>query len=249
MTLEDFFHENDHIALGFSGGVDSSYLLYAALKSGAQVQAYYVRSAFQPLFELEDATRLVQQLQTNMKILDVDILSDAAITANPSDRCYYCKKRIFSAITAQALADGYHTLIDGTNASDDPGDRPGMRALKEMSVRSPLRECGLTKDEIRRLSRKAGLFTWNKPAYACLATRISTGETITGEKLARTERTENYLFSLGFTDFRVRMSGAAARIQMPTSQLERLMENRTSIVRKLKQDYSAVLLDLEARDE
>ncbi|MEM5770647.1 MAG: 7-cyano-7-deazaguanine synthase, partial [Bacillota bacterium] len=152
MTLEDFFHDNNHVALGFSGGVDSSYLLYSALKSGAQVRAYYARSAFQPLFELEDATRLAQQLQADLKILDVDVLSDAAITANPVDRCYHCKKRIFSAIAAQALADGYHTLIDGTNASDDAGDRPGMRALTEMSVCSPLRECGLTKDEIRRLS-------------------------------------------------------------------------------------------------
>jgi len=249
MTLDDFFHENNHIALGFSGGVDSSYLLYAALKSGAQVRAYYVKSAFQPQFELEDAKRLASQLNADLKILDVDVLSDAAITANPADRCYYCKKRIFSTIAAQALADGYHTLIDGTNASDDAGDRPGMRALKEMWVRSPLRECGLTKDEIRGLSRKAGLFTWNKPAYACLATRISTGEAITGETLARTERAENHLFSLGFTDFRVRMAGTAAKIQVPTSQLERLMENRTSIVRKLKEDYSAVLLDLEARDE
>jgi uncharacterized protein len=249
MTLEDFFYENNHIALGFSGGVDSSYLLYAALKSGAQVRAYYVRSAFQPLFELEDATRLAHQLQADLKILDVDVLSDAAITANPVDRCYHCKKRIFSAIAAQALADGYHTLIDGTNASDDAGDRPGMRALEELAVRSPLRECGLTKAEIRRLSREAGLFTWDKPAYACLATRIPVGETITREKLARTERAENDLFSLGFTDFRVRMMGSAAKIQMPTSQLARLMEHRISIVRKLKEDYSAVLLDLEARDE
>lgn len=249
MTLQNFFHKNDHIALGFSGGVDSSYLLYAALKSGAQVNAYYVRSAFQPQFELEDATRLAQQLQADLKILDVDVLSDAAITANPVGRCYHCKRRIFSAIAAQALADGYHTLIDGTNASDDADDRPGMRALTELGVRSPLRECGLTKAEIRKLSREAGLFTWDKLAYACLATRIPTGETITEEKLARTERAENYLFSLGFTDFRVRMAGAAAKIQVSASQFERLMENRTSIVGELKKDYSAVLLDLEARNE
>lgn len=249
MTLEGFFHENDHVALGFSGGVDSSYLLYAALKRGAQVRAYYVQSAFQPQFELKDATRLARQLGADLKILDVDVLSDDEVAANPADRCYYCKRRIFSAIAAQALADGYHTLIDGTNASDDAGDRPGMRALKELAVRSPLRECGLTKAEIRRLSREAGLFTWDKPAYACLATRISTGEVITTEKLASTERAENYLFSLGFSDFRVRMTGTAAKIQVPASQLEQLMENRTSIVRELKKDYSAVLLDLEVRNE
>lgn len=249
MTLQDFFHANDHVSMGFSGGVDSSYLLYAALKSGAQVGAYYVKSAFQPQFELEDAARLARQLGADLKILDVDVLSDGEITANPAERCYYCKKRIFSAIAAEAAADGYSLLIDGTNASDDVGNRPGMRALAELAVRSPLRECGLTKADIRELSHEAGLFTWNKPAYACLATRISTSETITGEKLARTERAENYLFSLGFIDFRVRMSGAAAKIQVLASQFERLMENRTPIVRELKKDYSAVLLDLEARDE
>lgn len=249
MTLEGFFHDNDQVALGFSGGVDSSYLLYAALKSGAQVGAYYVKSAFQPQFELEDVVRLARQLGADLKILDADVLSDGEITANSAERCYYCKRRIFSAIAAQALADGYHTLIDGTNASDDAGDRPGMRALKELAVRSPLRECGLTKAEIRLLSREAGLFTWDKPAYACLATRISTGEVITTEKLASTERAESYLMSQGFKDFRVRMIGTAAKIQVSAAQIEQLFKLRTCIVRELKKDYSAVLLDLEARDE
>ena len=249
MTLQNFFHENNQIALGFSGGVDSSYLLYAAIQYGAKVRAYYVKSAFQPQFELEDAKRLASQLHADLKVLDVDVLSNTAVTANPPDRCYHCKKRIFSAIAEQAFSDGYPLLIDGTNASDEVGDRPGMRALTELSVRSPLRECGLTKAEIRELSHEAGLFTWDKPAYACLATRVSTGETITAEKLVRTEHAENYLFSLGFTDFRVRMTGTAAKIQVPDSQFRRLMGNRASIVRELKKDYSAVLLDLEARNE
>lgn len=249
MTLQDFFHENRQVALGFSGGVDSTYLLYAAISCGAKVRAYYVKSVFQPQFEREDAKRLASQLHAKLIVLDVDVLSDAAITANPADRCYHCKKQIFSAIATRAYSDGYRTLIDGTNASDDAGDRPGMRALREMSVRSPLRECGLTKEEIRTLSRKAGLFTWNKPAYACLATRIPTDEPITREKLERTECAENTLFSLGFTDFRVRMTGTAAKIQVPASQLERLLENRNAVVRELKKNYSAVLLDLEGRDE
>lgn len=249
MTLERFFHENNHVALAFSGGVDSSYLLYAALKNGAKVRAYYIRSAFQPSFESEDATRMAQRLQTDLKILDVDVLSDDKIAANPADRCYYCKKRIFSAIAAHALADGYHTLIDGTNVSDNADDRPGMRALNELNVRSPLRECGLTKTEIRRLSREAGLFTWDKPAYACLATRIQTGEVITAEKLACMERAEAYLMSQGFRDFRVRVNGGAAKIQVPAAQMEQLFKRRTCIVRELKKDYSAVMLDLEARDE
>lgn len=249
MTLQDFFRENHAVALGFSGGVDSSYLLYTALRCGAKVGAYYVRSAFQPRFELEDARRLASGLGAELSILDVDVLSDAVVAANPPDRCYFCKLRIFTAISSAALADGYSVLIDGTNASDDAGDRPGMRALRELSVRSPLRECGLTKAEIRRLSREAGLFTWDKPAYACLATRIPTGEVITAEKLARTERAEDFLFSLGLTNFRVRTLGNAAKIQVPSAQMARVAELRPRILRELRKDYEAVLLDLEAKDE
>ena len=249
MTLHDFFHENNQVALGFSGGVDSSYLLSAAIQYGAKVRAYYVKSAFQPQFELDDARKMAEYLHADMKVIQVDVLSDPAVAANPADRCYYCKKNVFSTIAAHAHADGYGLLIDGTNASDDAGDRPGMRALNEMSVRSPLRECGLTKGEIRRLSKKAGLFTWDKPAYACLATRIPTGDPITKDKMDSTERAEKYLFSLGFTDFRVRMAGTSAKIQLPSSQFGLLLENRASVVCELKKDYKSVLLDLEARNE
>ena len=249
MELTAFFQTHAKLALAFSGGVDSSYLLYAAHKCGADLRAYYVRSAFQPRFELEDAKRLAAQLGAAMTVIDVDILRCAAVTSNPPNRCYHCKRIIFQAIMKRAEEDGYHTLIDGTNASDDAGDRPGMRALRELSVRSPLRECGLSKEEIRRRSRQAGLFTWDKPAYACLATRIPAGEAITGEKLERTERAEDFLRSLGIADFRVRSVGDAAKIQVPTAQLETLMRHRKSIVHELKKHYSSVLLDMEARDE
>jgi len=249
MTLHDFFRENPKTALAFSGGVDSAYLLYAAIHCGAEVQAYYVKSAFQPRFELEDALRLAKELEAGMKILEVDVLSAPSVAANSANRCYYCKKAIFTAIAQAAAEDGFPVLMDGTNASDDAGDRPGMRALREMSVRSPLRECGLTKDEIRRLSREAGLFTWNKPAYACLATRIPTGDAITREKLQRTEAAESYLASLGFADFRVRLLGDCARLQLPKEQLPLLLERRQEVFRELKRYYSAVLLDLEVRGE
>lgn len=152
MTLTEFFKENKKAAIAFSGGVDSAYLLCAALKSGADVRAYYAKSAFQPQFELDDARRLAETLSADMRVLTLDVLADEAVAANPADRCYHCKRRIFSAIAAAAADDGYTLLLDGTNASDDAGDRPGMRALRELSVRSPLRECGLTKPEIRRLS-------------------------------------------------------------------------------------------------
>ena len=248
MTLQQFFQTNPKIALAFSGGVDSAYLLYAAKTYGAQVRAYYVKTSFQPQFEYRDAQLLSQELQVPMTTVELDILSDPAITENPKNRCYYCKKRIFSNILQQAEKDGFPLVIDGTNASDDALDRPGMQALLEMNVRSPLRECGLTKEEIRRLSQQAGLVTYDKPAYACLATRIPTGTPITEEVLARTERSEELLKSLGFSDFRIRLLGNAAKIQLSEAQLARLLQYRQVILQELKKDYSTVLLDLEVRE-
>lgn len=249
MTLKEFFLENPRIALAFSGGVDSAYLLYAAIQSGAQVRAYYVKSAFQPRFELEDARRLAKELGADMRVLELDVLADPRIAANPADRCYHCKTAIFSAILRAAEEDGFCVLMDGTNASDDAGDRPGMRALRELKVRSPLRECGLTKDDVRRLSKEAGLFTWNKPAYACLATRISSGTAITPEMLENTERAEDFLRSVGLSDFRVRLFHGCARIQIPESMLPLMMEKRSVILSELKKTYPAVMLDLEVRNE
>ena len=247
MKLNEFFSEHPKVAIAFSGGVDSTYLLYSAKQNGAEVQAYYVKSAFQPQFELDDAMRLADELNIPKRVLTVDVLSSKLVTDNPSNRCYYCKREIFETVRQAATEDGFTVLLDGTNASDDAGDRPGIRALQELSVLSPLRECGLTKEEIRRLSKEAGLFTWDKPAYACLATRIPTGELITEEKIRATEAAEGFLFSLGLTDFRVRRMGDAAKIQVPANQIEKVIGNRETIIAELKQYYSAVLLDLEVR--
>ena len=247
MTLNEFFAAHPKCALGFSGGVDSAYLLYAGVQAGADIRPYYIKTAFQPRFERDDALRLAGELGVEVMVLELDALADPRVAANPAERCYYCTHNLSRALTARAAADGYTVLLDGTNASDDAGDRPGMRALRELSVRSPLRECGLTKDEIRRLSREAGLFTWDKPAYACLATRIPTGQPITARDLAVTEAAETYLFSLGFTDFRVRLAGRSAKIQLPAAQMPRLLEHRQEILDRLGQDYDAVWLDLEAR--
>lgn len=247
MELERFFAENPRAAVAFSGGADSAYLLYAAVKAGANVKAYYVKTAFQPQFELEDAKKLAGELGTPMQVLPLDILCNQTVMANPPDRCYHCKKRIFSAIRAAAAQDGFSVLLDGTNASDDAGDRPGIRALKELSVRSPLREAGLTKAEIRRLSKEAGLFTHDKPAYACLATRIPTGETITAEKLCRTEWAETYLAGLGLRDFRVRTMGNTAKLQVRASDLNLVVTHREQITAELGKAYEGVLLDLEVR--
>ena len=175
MTLEQFFQENPRCALGFSGGVDSAYLLYAGVKAGADIRPYFIKTAFQPSFELADAQKLAEGLGVEVTVLELDALADPRVAANPADRCYFCKQNLFRTLKERAIADGYPVLLDGTNASDEAGDRPGMRALAELSVRSPLRECGLTKAEIRARSREAGLFTWDKPAYACLATRVPAG--------------------------------------------------------------------------
>lgn len=247
MTLQKFFAEHPRAALGFSGGVDSSYLLWAAVNAGADIAPYYIQTAFQPAFELEDAQRLCAQIGVKLNVIRLAALADPRVAANPANRCYYCKVGLFGALRARAKADGYDLLLDGTNASDDAGDRPGMKALREMEVRSPLRECGLTKAMIRQESRKAGLFTWDKPAYACLATRVPTGRTITPELLRRVEGAETALFALGFTDFRVRLYDEAARLQLPEGQLAKAVEQRQAIRQALAPWFDVVLLDTQTR--
>ena len=247
MTLEQFFQENPRCALGFSGGVDSAYLLYAGVKAGADIKPYFIKTAFQPAFELADAQKLAERLGVEVTVLELDALADPRVAANPADRCYFCKQNLFRTLKDRAIADGYPVLLDGTNASDEAGDRPGMRALAELSVRSPLRECGLTKDEIRARSREAGLFTWDKPAYACLATRVPAGEAITADLLARVEGAEDALFRLGYTDFRVRVFHSAARLQLPRGQMERAVREAETIQAALKPYFTPILLDLEGR--
>ena len=247
MDLKQFFENNPKVALAFSGGVDSAYLLYAARKYGAIVTPYYVRSDFQPEFEYEDALRLCRELGAEMKTIRLDVLADPVIAGNPADRCYYCKKQVFGSIINEAQKDGYKVIIDGTNASDREDDRPGFRALKELEVRSPLRECGLTKDMIRDLSKEAGLFTWDKPAYACLATRIRSGEGITKEKLEKTEITEGFLMDLGFRDLRVRQSDNKARLEINEKDMELYEKNKGLILETLKRYYFSVDPDPEVR--
>ena len=247
MNLQEFFEKHNKIALGFSGGVDSSYLLYAANKYGADVSAYFIKTQFQPDFELEDARKLAEDIGATFKILKGDALADEKVAANPSNRCYYCKLNVFGMLMEAAKADGYYTIIDGTNASDDAGDRPGMKALKEMKVFSPLKECGLTKADVRKLSKEAGLFTWEKPSYACLATRVQTGETITNEILERVEAAEAALFEMGYSDFRVRVLGNAAKLQMNSEYIEKVFKERKEIKSQLAPYFDDVLLDLKER--
>lgn len=238
---------NKKAAIAFSGGVDSVYLMYAASKAGADVKAYCVRSQFQPRFETDDAIKMAELIGCRLQIIDVDVLSDETVTSNPENRCYYCKQHIMSAIAEAACADGFDLICDGTNASDDADDRPGFKALAEFGIRSPLRECGLTKDEIRKLSKDAGLPTWNKAAYACLATRIAHGETITADKLKTTEKAEAIVSSMGFTDFRVRMRGSSALVQIREDQHAEAVRMSEDIKTALADLYDGVIIDEKPR--
>ena len=245
--LEEYFRSCPKAAVAFSGGADSAYVLYAVKQYAQEGKAYYVQSEFQPRFEREDAERLAAGLGVPLEILPLPLLCRAEIRGNPADRCYFCKKAIFTAVAQAARRDGFPVLLDGTNASDSAGDRPGMRALRELAVRSPLRECGLTKARVRELSREAGLFTWDKPAYACLATRIPTGEEITEEKLAAVEQAEDFLSGLGFAGFRVRTRQGEARLELRREQWPLLWERRGEVLAALKPLFSSVSLDLEGR--
>ena len=247
MTLQEFFTEHPKAALGCSGGVDSSYLLWAAVNAGADIAPYYIQTAFQPAFELEDAQRLCAQIGVKLNVIRLDALADPRVAANPANRCYYCKVGLFGALRARAKADGYDLLLDGTNASDDAGDRPGMKALREMEVRSPLRECGLTKADVRRLSREAGLPTWDKPAYACLATRVPTGTALTAELLRSVEAAESALAELGFRDFRVRVRHSLALVQVTEEQWPLAAACRDEIQRRLRPLFESTALDLTPR--
>ena len=235
-------------ALAFSGGVDSSYLLYAAQSCGIDTHAYFVHSQFQPRFELDDARRLAGELGIGITVIPLDILQSPVVSENPPDRCYHCKRLIFEAILHRAALDGCTLLLDGSNASDDAGDRPGMRALAELRVVSPLRAAGLTKAQVRENARRAGLFIWEKPAYACLATRVPAGTPITEELLFRIEQAEKTLAQLGFSDFRARVMGAAVRLQLPAGQLPLAAARHAELTEALAPWFEDVLLDLKPRE-
>lgn len=228
-NLLSFFKTQPRFALAFSGGTDSAFLLDAALKAGVDVKPYFVKTEFQPAFELEDAL----ELYPGLTVINGSVFSRPEVIQNDPLRCYRCKTYILSLIKAQAEKDGYTVICDGTNASDEAGDRPGMKALYEFGILSPLREAGLTKDAIRALSKTAGLRTWDKPSYSCLATRIPTGTAITQEALSKIEAGEAYLFSLGFTDFRLRLRDEGFRLELPPAQHEKAEKLLSEIAGKI----------------
>ncbi len=247
MELREFFERHPKCALAFSGGTDSALLLCEARRLGADVKAYFVKGPFQPQFELEDARRLAKELGAEMEVIETDVLALPEVAENGPRRCYYCKRAIFSLIFERARRDGYESVIDGTNASDQVDDRPGMQAIAELGVLSPLRMCGVTKAQVRELSAEAGLFTARKPSYACLATRVPTGTAITREALGKVERGEEALREMGFSDLRLRLEGTGARLELPAAQLPAVVQNRERVLKALLPSFSRVTVDLAGR--
>ena len=233
----------NRFALAYSGGLDSRFLAHAAQRFGFEPVLLHIVGPHIPPEETDYARHWAASRELAYEELPADPLDLALVASGDRRRCYACKRNLFSLLKARTDLP----LCDGTNASDAGQYRPGIRAVEELGILSPLASAGLTKADIRRLSREAGLFTWDKPAYACLATRIPTGEALTGEALARVEGAEDALFRLGYTDFRVRVFHGAARLQLPAGQLERAVRERAALRAALAPYFKPILLDLEER--
>lgn len=249
MDMKEFFEKHDRVAVAFSGGVDSSVLLALSKKYAKEFKAYYVKSAFQPQFELNDALEVAKLLNAETKIINADILSNDTVTANPENRCYHCKKTIFGEIIKHAEKDGFNTVIEGTNASDDLSDRPGYKALRELGVLSPLLECGYTKSDIRKAAAELNLPVADKPSYACLATRIPVGTKITAELLTKTEAAENALMKIGFKNFRVRYDNGAAKLELGRAERELFNKKKDEVYSALSPLYKTVDLNPKERPD
>ena len=236
------------VAVAFSGGVDSTFLLQAAKDVlGDGVIALTAVSDFFPDRERREADAFCRERGIRQIICREEILKVPGVAANPANRCYLCKRALFEMFLAQAKRQGFSHVAEGSNL-DDLGDyRPGLQAIAELGILSPLRECGFSKEDIRALSKEMGLPTASKPSYACLASRFAYGEEITGEKLAMVDQAEQRLLDLGFTQMRVRIHGTLARIEVLPEDFPRLAEPalRREIAEKLKTyGFSYVTADL-----
>ncbi len=248
--LQGILRDIGRVAIGFSGGVDSTLLLRVALDTlgGENVLALIGDSDSYPTRELQEAKALAEEMGAPYRVIQSKELDDERYAANPSNRCYYCKSDLFTRCVAIGREHGFSTVLDGNNA-DDVGDwRPGQKAARELGVRSPLMEIGMSKAEVRELSRALGLRTWDKPAFACLASRIPYGTAITREKLSAVEEAENFLRDLGFAQVRVRHHGEVARIEVAPALIEQLLDHtlRERINSRLRElGFRYVTLDLQ----
>jgi len=234
--------------VAFSGGADSSYLLGKAVQvlGPRQVEAVTLKSVLNPGREVEEAALFALKLGVRHRVINIDITADQEFMANTSDRCYFCKRECFSKIAAVSTARGFKVVLDGSNADDLGDHRPGMRAAKELGIRSPLLEVSLGKQEIRYLSGKEGFSTWNKPAAACLASRIPYGDEITEDKLNKVAAAEQYLRELGVkNNLRVRCHGSIARIEADGADFDYILRHREETAAALRKiGFTYVTLDL-----
>lgn len=235
------------VALAYSGGVDSSLLLRVARDElGDQIMAITATGALMPASEIDSALATARSMGIEPLVLVADVLSLEDFRINPPDRCYVCKRAIFTSVMAAAKEKGFTTVIDGSHAGDLEGDRPGKRALREMGVRSPLTEAGLDKADVRQIAKILGVPTADKPANPCLATRIPFYEPITLEKLRQVERAELAVREIGIEQVRVRHHGTIARIEVPLEDLFKIVDKRDIIISKLKAlGFVYVVLDLQ----
>ena len=234
--------------VAFSSGVDSTFLLRVTHEVlGERVIAATIRSHTFPKRELDEAVAFCRAEGVRHEIIDSEELDIPGFAENPPDRCYHCKRELFSRLLAFAHANGLAAVLEGSNIDDDGDYRPGRRAIKELGIRSPLHEAGLSKAEIRALSREMGLPTSDKPSFACLASRFPYGERITAAALERVERAEQWLLDagLGLKQLRVRSHGDLARIEVPPDAIPRLAARAAEIAAALKElGFSYVALDL-----
>ena len=248
--LKQLFQTMGRVLVAYSGGVDSSLLLKVAreILGDENVLAVTALSPLYPDRELSNAKKVAQSLGARHLLIESNELEIEGFSNNPPNRCYYCKRELFEKMLHLAEGEGIHSVVEGSTLDDEKDHRPGRMAIKELGIRSPLQEAGFTKREIRELSKTLDLPTWDKPSFACLASRFPYGKEITAEELKRVAEAEDFLFGLGFKQVRVRHYGRLARIEILQEEMGRLMEAplRENVVRRLKEmGYTYITLDLQ----